>query len=457
MTDTAEGATTNGSVRGQADESQRGRAQAAGLPASQPADQPDQPIDFARVQAAAVRLQPYVRRTPSDLSEPLSELTGRELVLKLENLQHTGAFKIRGALSRLLAMPPEQRNAGVITASAGNHGLGVALAARLLGISATVVVPTTVPLAKLTAIQRQGAEAVLDGPTYDDAHLAAVTLAAERQLTYVHAFDDPYVIAGQGTVALELIEDSSELDAIVVPVGGGGLISGIAVAAKALRPNVRVIGVQASGSPALAESFRQGRLMTAPSSTIADGIAVKRPGALAFEIINRLVDDIVTVDDEAIARAIVLLLERHKLLAEGAGAVALAAVLEGAIPARLRRVGVIISGGNIDPNLLGKVLQQGLASAGRYLAVRTWLDDQPGRLHNLTALLTAERINIIHISIHRLGPYTGIGKVGLDLIVETRDRSHALAVLDLIRQHGYPAEETIASHPPQQGPGAVPL
>jgi threonine dehydratase len=409
------------------------------------------------VEDAAARLSPYVRRTPTELSEPLGELTGRELALKLENLQHTGAFKIRGALSRLLAMPPEQRAGGVITASAGNHGLGVALAARLLGISATVVVPTTVPLAKLTAIQRQGAEAVLEGPTYDDAHAAAGLLAEERRLSYVHAFDDPDVIAGQGTVALELLADGPELDAIVVPVGGGGLISGIAVAAKALRPTVRVIGVQASGSPAMAESFREGRLMTAPSSTIADGIAVKRPGALAFDIINRLVDDVVTVDDEAIARAIVLLLERHKLLAEGAGAVALAAVLEGQIPARLRRVGVIVSGGNVDPNLLGKVLQQGLASAGRYLAIRTWLDDQPGRLHDLTGLLTAERINIIHISIHRLGPYTGIGKVGLDLIVETRDRAHALAILDLIRQHGYPAEETIAALPPASSPGAVPL
>jgi threonine dehydratase len=417
----------------------------------------NQTVDLARIEDAAAHLEPYIRRTPTEHSGPLSEITGRELGLKLENLQLTGAFKIRGALSRLLAMPPEERAGGVITASAGNHGLGVALAARLLGISATVVVPTTVPLAKLTAIQRQGAEAVLEGPTYDDAHAAAVTLAQERQLTYVHAFDDPDVIAGQGTVALELIADGPELDAIVVPVGGGGLISGIAVAAKALRPGLRVIGVQAAGSPALAESFREGRLMTAASSTIADGIAVKRPGALAFEVINRLVDDVVTVTDEAIAEAIVLLLERHKLLAEGAGAAALAAILQSEIPARLRRVGVIVSGGNIDPNLLGKVLQQGLASAGRYLAIRTWLDDQPGRLNELTGLLTAERINIVHISIHRLGPYSGIGKVGLDLIVETRDRAHALSVLDLVRQHGFPAEELIASLPPVHHPGAIPL
>jgi threonine dehydratase len=417
----------------------------------------NQTVDLARIEDAAVRLQPYVRRTPIERSEALGDLTGRELSLKLENLQLTGAFKIRGALSRLLAMPPEIRAGGVVTASAGNHGLGVALAARLLGVLATVVVPTTVPLAKLTAIQRQGAEVVVEGPTYDDAHAAAEMLARERELTYVHAFDDPDVIAGQGTVALELLADGPELDAIVVPVGGGGLISGIAVAAKALRPGLRVIGVQAAGSPALAESFREGRLMTASSSTIADGIAVKRPGAVAFDLINRLVDDVVTVTDEAIAEAIVLLLERHKLLAEGAGAASLAAILQGTIPARLRRVGVIVSGGNVDPNLLGKVLQQGLASAGRYLAIRTWLDDQPGRLNELTGLLTAERINIVHISIHRLGPYSGIGKVGLDLIVETRDRAHALSVLDLVRQHGFPAEETIASHPPVHHPGAVPL
>ena len=251
--------------------------------------------------------------------------------------------------------------------------------------------------------------------------------------------------------------DAPELDAIVVPVGGGGLISGVAVAAKALRPNLRVIGVQATGSPALAESFREGRLMTAPCSTIADGIAVKRPGALAFEIINRLVDDVVTVDDEAIARAIVLLLERHKLLAEGAGAAALAAVLEGAIPARLRRVGVIISGGNIDPNLLGKVLQQGFASAGRYLAIRTWLDDQPGRLHDLTGLLAAERINIIHISIHRLGPYTGIGKVGLDLIVETRDRAARAGGDGDAAPARLPRRGAARGRPAAYHPSAVPL
>ncbi len=414
-------------------------------------------LTFDRVESALALLSAHVRRTPTERSVALGELAGRELFLKLENLQHTGAFKIRGALNRLLAMSPAERERGVVTASAGNHGQGVALAARLLGCTATVVVPVNVPLAKLTAIQRYGATAVLEGATYDDAHAHALALAADGGLAYVHAFDDPAVIAGQGTLVLEMLDDCPDLDAVVVPVGGGGLIAGVAVAAKHRRPGLRVVGVQAAGSPALAESFRHGRLMEARCSTIADGIAVKRPGALTFELINRLVDDVVTVTDEAIARSIVLLLEHQKLLAEGAGAAALAAVLEGALPARFRRVGAIVSGGNIDPNLLGKVLQQGLASAGRYLAVRTWLDDQPGQLHNLTGLLTAERINIIHISIHRLGPYTALGQVGLDLILETRDRRHAEAVLDLIRRHGYPAEEVIAAGPPPAAPLAEPV
>jgi threonine dehydratase len=414
-------------------------------------------VTFAQVEAALAQFGSHVRRTPTERSEPLGEVAGRELFLKLENLQHTGAFKIRGALAKLLAMDPAERARGVITASAGNHGQGVALAARLLGCPATVVVPINVPLAKLTAIQRQGAEAVLEGASYDDAHAHALSLAAERGQVYVHAFDDPDVIAGQGTVALEMLADCPDLDALVVPVGGGGLISGVAVAAKQLTPGIRIVGVQAEGSPALAESFRHGRLMAARCSTIADGIAVKCPGALTFDLVNRLVDDVVTVTDEAIARAIVLMLEREKLLAEGAGAAALAAVLEGVLPARFRRIGVVVSGGNIDPNLLAKVVQQGLASAGRYLAIRTWLDDQPGQLHNLTGLLTAERINIIHISIHRLGPYTALGQVGLDLILETRDRPHAEAVLDLIRRHGYPAEEVIADGPPQLRPTAEPV
>lgn len=412
------------------------------------------PISFDDVLAARQRQTPYIRHTPTEQSADLSAMSGRDVYLKLENLQRTGAFKLRGAISHLQALSPETRTRGVITASAGNHGQGVALAARLLGCPATVVLPTGAPLAKIAAIQRHGAEVVLEGLSYDAAHEHASALADERQQTYVHAFGDPAVMAGQGAVALEVFEDVPDLDALIVPVGGGGLISGIAIAARAVSPRTRIIGVQAEGSAALADSFREGVLTTGGANTIADGIAVKSPGPGTFEIIRRHVDEVVTVSDEAIARTIVLLLERHKLLAEGAGAAALAALLEGAVSADLAppnaRVCAVVSGGNIDPLLLGKVLQHGMASAGRYLALQTWLDDRPGQLQELTQLLSAERINILHVGIHRLGPYTSLGRVGLDLIVETRDRAHADSVLELVRQHGYPVEEALDMVPPDR-------
>ena len=404
-------------------------------------------LDATSVAEAAARIAPHVRRTPTEHSPAISALAGREVFLKLENLQRTGAFKIRGALNAILQLDPTSRAAGVVTASAGNHGQGVAFAAQLVGVPACVVLPHGVPLAKLTAIQRTGAETVLVSGAYDEAHAAAVEIARDRGRTYVHAFDDDDVIAGQGTLALELFDDAPDLDTVVVPVGGGGLISGVALAASALRRRPRIVGVQAAGSSALAESFGLGHVVERPASTIADGIAVRRPAERTFAIIRLRVDDIVTVSDEAIARAMVLLLERHKLLAEGAGAAALAAVLEANGRVGGRRVGVIVSGGNVDPNLLGKALQQGLASAGRYLAFRTWLDDRPGMLHDLTGLLAGEHINILHVGIHRVGPYAALGRVGLDVIVDTRDRAHADAVLALVRGHGFPADELLDTAP----------
>ena len=406
------------------------------------------PLDASAVTEAAALIAPHIRRTPTERSEALSALSGCEIFLKLENLQKTGAFKIRGALHALLRKEAHDRVNGVVTASAGNHGQGVAYAAQLLGVPATVVLPQGVPLAKLTAIQRTGAEALLLGESYDEAHTAAVEIARERKRAYVHAFDDDDVIAGQGTLALELLDDVRDLDILVVPVGGGGLISGIALAASARTERPRIVGVQAAGASAFADSFRAGGVVERPAATIADGIAVRRPAERTLAIVKRLVDDVITVSDEAIARAIVVLLERTKLLAEGAGAAALAAVLErdGRIGDG-RKVGVVISGGNIDPNLLGKALQQGLVSAGRYLAFRTWLEDKPGMLHELTGLLAREHINILHVGIHRLGPYALLGRVGLDVIVDTRDRAHADAVLALLRTHGFAAEELFATAP----------
>jgi threonine dehydratase len=404
-------------------------------------------LDASAVATAAAAIGPHIRRTPTEKSEALSGLAGREVYLKLENLQKTGSFKIRGALNALMNKDERERANGVVTASAGNHGQGVAFAAKLLGIPACVVLPIGVPLAKLTAIQRAGAETILTGESYDEAHAAALDIARERKRSYVHAFDDDDVIAGQGTLALELLDDQPDLDVLVVPVGGGGLISGIALAASGRKTRPRIVGVQAAGASAFADSFKSGKLVEHPVATIADGIAVARPAVRTLSIVKRYVDDVLTVTDEAIARTIVVLLERTKLLAEGAGAAALAAVLE--LDGRVggQKVGVVISGGNIDPNLLGKALQQGLASAGRYLAFRTWLDDKPGLLHQLTGILAAEHINILHVGIHRLGPYAALGRVGLDVIVDTRDRAHAIEVLDLIRTHGFPAEELLDTTP----------
>jgi len=399
------------------------------------------------VAAAAAAIVGRVVRTPLVTSPDLSALAGCEVHLKLENLQRTGAFKLRGALAKLLTLDAQERTRGVVTASAGNHGLGVAVGAAALGIPACVVLPRGVPLAKLTAIQRAGAEVVMAGSGYDEAFAAARGLAAQRGAIYIHAFDDPAVIAGQGTVAREMLEDRPDLDAIVVPVGGGGLLAGSALAIAEAHAKVRLVGVQAAGASAFADAVRTGSVVAGGASTIADGIAVREPAArtVAIARANRTTMRIVT--DEAIARAMVLLLERHKLLAEAAGAAGVAAMLDGPAELAGKRVGIIVSGGNIDPNLLGKVLQQGLASAGRYLAFRTWLDDRPGQLHELTGILGDEHINILHVGIHRVGPYTALGRVGLDVIVDTRDAAHAQDVLALVRHAGFPAEQLMDVRP----------
>ena len=396
-------------------------------------------IGFADVGEAARRVSGLIRRTPLERSEPLSALAGCDVYLKLEDLQLTGAFKIRGALNKLLRLDPDVRARGVLTASAGNHGQGVAHAAKLLGIPAWIVLPESVPLTKLIAIQRDGAEAIIEGASYDESHAVATRLAQQKGVTYVHAFDDPDVMAGQGTVALEMLEDEPSLDAIVVPVGGGGLLAGCGLVTA--ERGVKLVGVQSDGAPAFARSFAARSVTEVAPHTIADGIAVGSPSARTLRSALESAAEIRTVSDEAIARALLLLLERHKLLAEPAGVAGLAAVLDGPPPGA--RVGVVISGGNIDPNMLAKVIQQGLAAAGRYLAFRTWLDDQPGRLHALTGVLTAARINILHVGIHRLGPYTSLGRVGLDVIVDTRDRAHAESVLELVRDAGFPAEELL--------------
>jgi threonine dehydratase len=402
------------------------------------ASAPPYAVGLADIEAASVRLRAVAHRTPLHYSRTFSALCGCQVYLKAENEQRTGSFKIRGAYNKLAQLPPEQLARGVIAASAGNHAQGLALAAQLLGAPAMVVMPESASLSKVTATRSYGAEVVLSGPTYDAAHDRATALAAARGLTEVPAFDDHQVIAGQGTLGLEILEDLPEVDAIVVPVGGGGLISGIALAVKAMRPTVRLYGVQAAGAPSFAAALLAGRPVSVEiGATLADGIAVKRPGALTLPIVRRLVETIAVAGEEHIAQAIALLLERAKLVVEGAGAVGLAALLSGAIKLPGQRVCVVLSGGNIDLNLLAKVIQHGLTLAGRYLVLRVRVGDTPGQLLRLVALLAEKRVNILTIEHHRAGLALPVQQVEVELTLETRDRAHAAEVEAILREAGY--------------------
>jgi len=379
--------------------------------------------------------------TPCWESRTFSELCRGRVWLKYENLQRTGSYKIRGALNRILTLPASARERGVIAASAGNHAQGVAVAAALAGVSATIVMPRQAPLAKVSATRGYGARVILHGEVFDEAHAEALRIAAAEGLTYVHPFDDPMVMAGQGTVALEVLEAAPEVDTLVVPIGGGGLIAGMAVAACALRPDLRVVGVQASGANATERAFHDRYVgpLEAPE-TIADGLVTRRPGQRTLPIIRRYVDDVVTVSDESIAEAVVLLMERAKTVAEPAGAVALAGLLSGAVSATGRNSCAILSGGNVDPNLMDRLLQYGLGASGRHLRLRTELTDRPGALVRLSTIIADEGANIFEVVHHRIGSARSVNLVDLELTLEVRDRAHGEALLEALRAAGYVAE-----------------
>lgn len=329
----------------------------------------------------------------------------------------------------------------MIAASAGNHGQGVAVAAALTGVPATIVMPEVAPLAKVSATRGYGARVVLHGQVFDESLAEAQRIASAEALTLIPAFDDVAVMAGQGTVALEILDSAPEIDTLVVPIGGGGLIAGMAVAARSLRPGLRVVGVQASGANATYLAFhdRYTGPLAAPT-TIADGLLTRAPGELTLPIVRACVDDVVTVSEEAIAEAVVLLLERAKTVAEPAGAVALAALLSGAVPAAGRTSCAVISGGNVDPSLVDRILQFGLGAAGRHLRVRTRLEDRPGNLARVTTLIAAHGANILEVVHHRLGSMPSLNAVELELTLEVRDRAHRDDVLEAMRAAGYTVE-----------------
>lgn len=391
------------------------------------------------IQAARERIATRVFLSPCAFSATLSRMTGCHLSLKLENLQMTGSFKERGAFNKILALTKQQKAAGIIAASAGNHAQGVAHAARSNGIKATIIMPETTPLAKIRGTQAFGAEIVLHGSGYDDAFAKAQELQAAHGYTFIHAFDDPAVIAGQGTIGLELLEQVADLEVLVVPVGGGGLIAGIAAAVKTVRPEVRIIGVETALLPAMQTSLTAGRIRPLPAaSTLADGISVAVVGKHTFPIVERYVEEIVTVSEEEIANAILVLLEQEKTLAEGAGAVGFAALLQGKIAAiQGRHVVVILSGGNIDMTLLSRIIARGLEMDGRLTRIKIVVPDKPGSVAELTAIIAQQRANIFDLSQSRPLSDVQLGQAEVGLTLETKGREHAQEIIRAIHSQGY--------------------
>ena len=398
--------------------------------------------DLAAIRAAAELTARVARRTPIFGSRLLSNASLADVRLKAENLQRTGSFKIRGAYNRISALDAAARRRGVVTASAGNHAQGVALAATMLEVPSVVFMPVDASISKVEATRGYGARVEFVGTTFDDAQRAARGHAEREGATFVSAFDDELVIAGQGTVGLELADQTPDAEVVIVPCGGGGLISGIGIAIKALMPGVRLVGVQAEGCAPMVESYRRGTIhAAAAAATIADGIAVKRPGAVTFPLVQEHVDEVVSVTDEQITAAIALLLERQKLLVEGAGAAGAAALLAGAIDdVEGRRVTVVLSGGNIDLSLLQSVIRRGLTVAGRSMVLRTWIRDRPGSLLRLLQLLADERVNVIDVNHHRDGIDLVVTDTEVELTIETRDAEHREAVVGVLTQHGYEIE-----------------
>jgi threonine dehydratase len=390
------------------------------------------------VVAARETLRGVALVTPVESMRSLLERVGGPVLAKCENLQRTGSFKIRGAYNRIARLSADERAAGVVAASAGNHAQGVALAATLLDAKATIFMPDGAPLPKVEATRSYGADVRFAGPTIESTLAAAKDYAAEHDAVFVHPFDHPDVIAGQGTAGLEILDQVPEVGTVVVPVGGGGLISGVAVAIKALRPDVRIVGVQAAGAAPFPLCLDAGSLVSVDSvSTIADGIAVGQPGALTLAHVSAYVDDVVTVSDDDIAQALLFCLERAKLLVEPAGAAGVAALLSG-VAAGPPPVVVVLSGGNVDPLLLLRVIRHGMAAAGRYLSFRLRIPDRPGQLAQLLEELAAAQANVVEVEHVRTGAQLHVDEVEVALQLETRGPEHCAEVLDRLRAAGYP-------------------
>ena len=395
-------------------------------------------ITLAQIRAAAGLIQGHVVRTPCLKSATLSEITGAEVYLKFENHQFTASFKERGALNKLQSLTPEERKKGVIACSAGNHAQGVAYHAHRLGIPAVIVMPQHTPFVKVEHTRRHGAEVILEGDSLEDAKREAWRLQAERGLTFVHPYDDERIIAGQGTIGLEMLEEHPGIETLVIAIGGGGLIAGISLAAKALKPAVEVIGVEVSRFPAMYHALKGTPAQFGPS-TIAEGIAVKDPGKIAVEVIRKNVAEILLVDEGDVEQAIVLLLEIEKTVVEGAGAAALAALLVHPQRFRGRKVGLVLCGGNIDPLMLAGIVQRGMVRAGRLARVKVEARDLPGSLARVTACIAAQNANVEEVHHQRAFTSVAVQNVEIDLVLKTRNHEHVREIVAALRQAGYSA------------------
>ncbi len=382
------------------------------------------PVTLADVEAAALRLEGQILRTPCLLSRTLSDIHGAEIWLKFENLQYTASFKERGAYNRLAVLSGEERGRGVVAASAGNHAQGVAYHARRLGIPATIVMPLETPFVKIENTEKLGARVVLHGHSVEEATARALEVARRQGLTFIHPYDDPLIIAGQGTVALEMLEQAPGLELLIVPVGGGGLISGIAVAAKGRRPDIEIVGVEAALFPSV-RCLLEGREVTVGGPTIAEGIAVKRPGSLTLPMIRRLVDDVLLVEEAAIEAAVLRLLEIEKTVVEGAGATGLAALAADLARFRGRTVGLVLSGGNIDSRLLSGVILRGLVRTDRLVRLRVGLPDSPGSLARVARIVAEAGGNIVDVVHQRAFSRLSVKQADVDFTIETRNAAHA--------------------------------
>jgi threonine dehydratase len=395
-------------------------------------------VSLDQIKKAELRIRNFIYFSPCQLSAALSEVTGQQVYLKLDNLQRTGAFKERGALNRILLLNEDEKRRGVVAASAGNHAQAVAYHATQRGVLARIVMPLMTPLVKISATRGFGADVILHGANYDEACDEALRICQLEGMTFLHPFDDAAVINGQGTIGLELLEQVQGLEAVVVPIGGGGLISGVACALKESNPAIRVVGVQTERLPSMLRAIENGGPVTLPAeATIADGIAVRRAGDLTVPLVERFVDEIVTVDEEEIANAIMVLLEREKTLAEGAGAVALAALLQKKTSLKEERTAVLVCGGNIDVSLLARIIERGLVKDGRRVRIRVHLADRPGALHQLTKILSDQRANIVETLHNRAYYGVNLGDTVIDITLETRGAAHITAIANALEVEGY--------------------